>query len=558
VYRLAEAALYALAAVDRKAATALCTECLRPPVFSKILAIAAIHLLRELDWAVVEPAVVKLLASGEERYILLNLIDALSGEGFALSGQLVKALVQLLRTGTDPEVLQRAADALGLQHSFDVCESLIGGFAQAEAWRQGLFLKAIGTQIVQRRVSNREGVAEFLYAILRTEGNPYQAAAAALLWRLGDHYALKVLGEFVRLRDTEENLAVLRYLKGALTPEIVPILLPLLRSDHTGLQEALRETLLSAGEQSSQKRICDLVLAARGAAGFEEQSGGPAEETEAQIDLLNEKRAYRFERDYIQEVAILFTDIQGYSKKAQALTTMQLSSLIQEYEGILLPTVCSHRGELIKKMGDGHLFVFSRPLDSVLSAIRLQKALRRFNSYREETQRLTIRIGAHWGKVVRKDGDVLGNQVNLASRLESSAKGGSVLISDALHSKVEGHIHSRAIGLIQVKGFAEPVKVFEPYEISLDLPEELDPLKANGSPPAADSRDAAGQPGKGAGNSRVVLDPATLSYLIDTFSRLNELCLKGEKNQVSFEQVRKELVKRWRTLKVALLKGVQQ
>jgi hypothetical protein len=49
-----------------------------------------------------------------------------------------------------------------------------------------------------------------------------------------------------------------------------------------------------------------------------------------------------------------------------------------------------------------------------------------------------------------------------------------------------------------------------------------------------------------------------LSYLIGTFSRLNGLCLKAEKNQVSFEEVRKELVKRWRTLKAALLKGAHQ
>jgi hypothetical protein len=123
---------------------------------------------------------------------------------------------------------------------------------------------------------------------------------------------------------------------------------------------------------------------------------------------------------------------------------------------------------------------------------------------------------------------------------------------------VEGHIHSREIGLIQVKGFAEAVKVFEPYEISLDLAEELDPLKAKGNPAGRDSQDTARHPGNRSGNSRVALDRATLSYLVETFSRLNGLCFKAEKNQVSFGEVRKELAKRWGTLRAALLKGAHQ
>ncbi len=559
IYRLAEAALYALAAVDRKQTTAICSECLRPPSFSKILAIAAVHLLKELDWAVMEPAVVKLLGSGEDPYILLNLIDALSGMGVALSGQLVKALVQLLRLGKDREVLQRAADILGLQYAFNVCENLIAGFDQAEAWRQSLILGVIERQIAQRRVSNRESLIEFLYKILRTVSSSNQAAAAVLLWRLGDDYALKVLGEFVRLRSAEEKLGILRSLQGAITLEIVPILFPLLRSNNAGLQEALRETLLSTVEEITQEKICDMVLVLRGAAGFEGEFSAQKEEVEVQVDFLNEKKAYRFEREYIQELAILFTDIQGYSKKAQALTAMQLSSLIQEYEGILLPMIASHRGELIKKMGDGHLFVFSSPLDPVLTAVRLQKALKRFNSYREEKQRLIVRVGMHWGKVVRKEGDVLGNHVNLASRLESSAKGGSVLISEALQQRVEGYIHSREIGLINVKGFSEPVKVFEPYEMALDLPEELDPLKVKSDPSVQNPDGAPGHPENGFGKGRVVvLDPAMVSYIVETFSRLNGLCLKAEKNQITFAEVRRELGKRWVELKAALMKGAQK
>ena len=84
------------------------------------------------------------------------------------------------------------------------------------------------------------------------------------------------------------------------------------------------------------------------------------------------------------------------------------------------------------------MIIFQRPLDAVLAAVRMQKSLRRFNRYRDENSRVMIRIGIHSGKVVRKEkGDVLGNAVNIASRLESSANPGSILISDKVQADVK-------------------------------------------------------------------------------------------------------------------------
>ena len=175
---------------------------------------------------------------------------------------------------------------------------------------------------------------------------------------------------------------------------------------------------------------------------------------------------------------MLFTDIVGYSKKAQALPPMQLAALLQEYERILVAVVGAHRGELVKRMGDGHLFVFTSPLSAVLAAIRVQKSLRRFNRYREEVSRVAIRIGVHCGKVVRKDGgDVLGNTVNVASRLETAAQPGSILISEELHERVKDAVHAREIGAIEVKNISGAIRVFEPYEIALDLSPDQDPLR---------------------------------------------------------------------------------
>jgi class 3 adenylate cyclase len=255
----------------------------------------------------------------------------------------------------------------------------------------------------------------------------------------------------------------------------------------------------------------------------------------------------------MEELAVFFTDIQGYSRKAQALSTMQLTSLIHDYEGILLPTVSSHRGTLIKKMGDGHLFVFESALDAGLAAVRLQKALKRFNSYREEAFRVIVRVGIHWGQVVRRDGDVLGNHVNIASRLESSAKGGSILVSEALYERFEGRIHARELGKITVKNISEPIKVFEPTEIQIDFPQELDPLRTKGRKLVTD----AACTGVGASAEAAVvaaapprqrigrLDAETMKMLSEIFTSFDELCRKAELKKIPIGLLRTEIRKSW-------------
>ncbi|UCF99974.1 MAG: HEAT repeat domain-containing protein [Spirochaetaceae bacterium] len=553
LFRVAEAALYALAKTDLNKTADACRECLRPPVESKVLAITAIRLLKELEWRGMEPVVLKLLGSSEESYIILNLIDALSGGDFPVSGELIKCMVQILKIGSDREILQRISDFLGAQSTLDVFESVSDGYDRAESWRQGYVMSIFERNAIEQRVSNREGLIEFLYKVLRGEANPNQWKAAVLLWRLGDDYAMKILKDFLKHQNVEVKMEILGGLKGALDLQIAPLVVPLLRVENASLHGVLQDTLLSAEEQSLRDRICELVLAIRGGASPAEESAQESDLQRMHVDFQNEKNAYRFEREYVQELAILFTDIQGYSKKAQALSTMQLSSLIQEYEGILLPTMTSHQGQLIKKMGDGHLFVFESALFSVLAAIRLQKALKRFNNYREEHQRLIVRVGIHWGKVVRKEGDVLGNHVNIASRLESSAKGGSVFISEALFERLEDFIHTREIGLISVKGISESVKVYEPYEVVIDFPSEFDPLKRAKTPDHQKVEQHQTVPGNGkAPGKAVILDQKTLSYLVNTFSSLQGLCRKAEANQIKVEEIRRELTNRWNGLKSVL------
>ena len=195
------------------------------------------------------------------------------------------------------------------------------------------------------------------------------------------------------------------------------------------------------------------------------------------------------------------------------------------------------------------MFVFQDPLAAVLAAIRLQKSLKRFNRYREENSRVVIRIGINCGKVVRKEqGDVLGNTVNIASRLETSAQPGSVLVSDAVHEKVRDHVHAREIGRITVKNISEPIRVYEPYEVALDLPAALDPLKnAREAAPAAFAAPASAQAAGGSAASPdiVTVDPEVLRQITACFQNLQDLCRGAQNGNVPLVPINEKVLAQW-------------
>ena len=545
LFRLAEAAMVAMARMDPAAALSACDECMTQPLTSKVLAIASLHLTRALAPRQLEPAAARLLSGLDDPYLTLNAVEAVASGPSSSSGDLAKALLLRLSLATSREVIESISSYLGDKMSLDIMESLRDMYAGGDAARQSAVLSIIGRRLARDLLANREATIEFLYRILRGSESPSRRAAAVLLWRLGDDYAPEVIRDFLSTGSAEQKAETLRALMGALRAQLLPDLAPLLSSDSAVIHDALRELLLAAPEELAGG-VLDLALRLRGTPPAEEAEMGIPEESRAAADFPTERKAFQFERENIQDLVILFTDIQGFSKKAQFLTPQQLSALLQDYEKILLAVMGAHHGELIKRMGDGHLFVFHDPLHAVLAAIRLQKSLRRFNRYRDESSRVVIRIGVHAGKVVRKaQGDVLGNTVNIASRLEGSAQPGSVLVSEQVHESVKDSIHAREIGRITVKNIAEPIRVFEPYEVALDLPADLDPLK--GARPA----ETAERPKEGA----VAVAPEILRQIAQCFESLESICREARDGVVPLEPVSNQVLARWSRIRGQLHLG---
>ena len=159
--------------------------------------------------------------------------------------------------------------------------------------------------------------------------------------------------------------------------------------------------------------------------------------------------------------AILFSDIVGYSRlmEADEAATMLL---LKEHNAIVSEAIRRHRGTLVKYIGDAALAVFDSAADAVRCALAMQAAVRERNGGLPEARRFLLRVGVAVGDVVTRDGDVFGNGVNLAARVQPQAEPGGVWITEMTHGLVAGQAGLRfeSMGPRALKNIKLPVTLY--------------------------------------------------------------------------------------------------
>src|SRR5580704_16450954 len=161
--------------------------------------------------------------------------------------------------------------------------------------------------------------------------------------------------------------------------------------------------------------------------------------------------------------AILVADVVGYSRLAGADEEGTLARLSVLRSDLIDPTIAVHKGRVVKGTGDGLLVEFRSVVDAVRCAIELQHSMVERSAGVPPERRIELRVGIHLGDVVEEsDGDLMGDGVNIAARLEGIAKPGAICLSEQAYWQVKGRLDLPVtdLGPTQLKNIADPIRVY--------------------------------------------------------------------------------------------------
>jgi len=186
--------------------------------------------------------------------------------------------------------------------------------------------------------------------------------------------------------------------------------------------------------------------------------------------------------------AILVADIVGYSRLAGADEDRTLSRLRGLRSDLIDPAIAAHHGSIVKRTGDGFIAEFRSVVDAVRCAVEVQTGTAERNAGVAPERRIEFRIGIHLGDVVEEaDGDLMGEGINIAARLERVADPGAICLSEQAYWQVKGRLDLAVsdLGPTQFKNIAEPIRV---YSLQVGAPAQAKPMSAPGPEKSAPPR----------------------------------------------------------------------
>jgi adenylate cyclase len=182
-------------------------------------------------------------------------------------------------------------------------------------------------------------------------------------------------------------------------------------------------------------------------------------------------------------LAIVFTDIKGFTERTSQQTLEQNQQLLAQHEKLLAPLFHGFGGRIIKTIGDAFLVTFESPTQAVLCGAAIQDRLWIHNREVPAAERIEVRVAINVGEVRIESRDVFGEPVNIAARVEALAEAGQVYFTEAVYLAMnKAEVPSEEVGSFDLKGIPGKVKVYRiplaPYRVesaSAEPPEALPP-----------------------------------------------------------------------------------
>jgi adenylate cyclase len=149
-----------------------------------------------------------------------------------------------------------------------------------------------------------------------------------------------------------------------------------------------------------------------------------------------------------RELAVGFADLVGYTSRSRGMGGRELGAMVEDFESTATEVIARHRGRVVKTVGDGVLFTAASPVDAVEIGLLLPEVW-------DSAERPPLRVGAAYGTVLTRLGDVYSPVVNLASRLTSLARPGAVLVDRALADRLRDlpGYRVRPLRRVSVRGY---------------------------------------------------------------------------------------------------------
>ncbi len=190
--------------------------------------------------------------------------------------------------------------------------------------------------------------------------------------------------------------------------------------------------------------------------------------------------------------AILIADVVGYSRLAGADEERTLARLRGLRSDLIDPAIAAHHGRIVKRTGDGWIIEFRSVVDAVRCALEVQHAMVERNAGVALDKRIEFRIGIHLGDVVEEaDGDLMGDGVNIAARLEGIAGPGAICLSEDAYRQVSGRLDMAVtdLGQTELKNIERSIRV---YSLQVGVPAQAKPSKP-AKPPEPKKRSSLAQ-----------------------------------------------------------------
>lgn len=369
-------------------------------------------------------------------------------------------------------------------------QSLVELAAGGDVAVRRIGIRAIRELVGRERNLPVDLLTHSLYTLLEDTQKIIQVEALLALLALGDDYAIQVLEDFLAAQDQAAITEILANLDAGASHEVMTRVLSLVFSDKPAIHRELRLRL----EPYTQGPFAELIRTTLTEALKGRHAGGrlstsaikKAAETEGESFLRHAKDKFKLQREQTQQLTVFFTDIVSYTQKASDVDSVILMKLLRIFEEeITVPTLERLKGTVVKKMGDGLLATFKHPLNAVIAALLIQQKIEEYNQLKTEAERFRVRVGLNTGPVICKAGDIYGDTVNVASRMETAASPGEVLLTPETYKDIKEHVQCTQMGAIQVKGKAEAITPYSAVRILIDV-DQL--LSGEGSAPAAGAR----------------------------------------------------------------------